>query len=101
LPELQAAGRLGVDRTTMVAVLDALEHKGLVIRHPDAADRRRNVVELTEAGRRALAGGTRAYDDAERKYLAPLGEAVAGQLTRTLQMLVGKNAKTTIMTERE
>ena len=46
----QAAQRLGVDRTTMVALVDALEGKGLVQRHADAADRRRNVVELTAAG---------------------------------------------------
>ena len=46
----EAAQRLGVDRTTMVALLDALEAKGLVTRHPHAGDRRRNVVELTPAG---------------------------------------------------
>src|ERR1700739_2264709 len=45
----QAAQRLGIDRTTMVARLDALEDKGLVSRHPHAEDRRRNLVELTNA----------------------------------------------------
>src|SRR5438874_291380 len=40
----QAARRLGVDRTTMVGLLDVLESKALVVRRPDAADRRRNVV---------------------------------------------------------
>ena len=50
----QAAQRLGVDRTTMVGLVDALEAKGLVRRHAHAADRRRNVVELTEAGREIL-----------------------------------------------
>lgn len=62
----QAAKRLGVDRTTMVAVLDTLQAKGLVSRHPDAEDRRRNVVELTDAGRETLRHATRASDDAER-----------------------------------
>lgn len=32
----QAAQRLGIDRTSMVARLDALEEKGLVSRHPHA-----------------------------------------------------------------
>ena len=41
----QAAQRLGIDRTTMVALLDTLEGKGLVARHPHADDRRRNVVD--------------------------------------------------------
>ena len=52
----QAAGRLGVDRTTMVGLLDGLEGKGLVARHADAGDRRRNVVGLTDAGQRTLQG---------------------------------------------
>src|ERR1700744_1201527 len=43
----QGAQRLGVDRITMVALLDTLEAKGLVSRHPHTEDRRRNVVELT------------------------------------------------------
>jgi DNA-binding MarR family transcriptional regulator len=47
----QVAGRLGVDRTTMAGLLDELEAKGLVARHADAGDRRRNVVELTGDGR--------------------------------------------------
>src|SRR5262249_23120664 len=47
----QAAQRLGVDRTTMVALIDALEDKGLVRRHADAEDRRRDGGGLTEAGR--------------------------------------------------
>jgi len=55
----QAAQRLGIDRTTMAAMLDTLEGKGLVSRHPDADDRRRNVVELTDAGKDIPAGPLR------------------------------------------
>src|SRR5919199_2262391 len=76
----QAAGRLGVDRTTMVALLDTLENKGLVSRHPHAEDRRRNVVELTEAGHALLEKATRASDEAEREFLAPLDPQTARQL---------------------
>src|SRR5262252_2253673 len=50
----QAAQRLGVDRTTMVGLVDALEDKALVRRRAHAGDRRRNVVEVTEAGRDIL-----------------------------------------------
>src|SRR5262245_33977093 len=48
--QLEVAQTLGIDRTTMVALLDVLERKGIVTRRPDPADRRRNVVELTEKG---------------------------------------------------
>jgi DNA-binding MarR family transcriptional regulator len=76
----QAAQRLGVDRTTMVALLDALEGNGLVARRPDAADRRRNVVELTQHGRATLRRATRASDEAARRLLEVLDEDEATQL---------------------
>jgi DNA-binding MarR family transcriptional regulator len=84
----QAARRLGVDRTTMVALLDALEAKGLVTRHPHAEDRRRNVVELTAAGRDTLRDATRASDEAERRFLAPLSKPAARQFRDALQQLL-------------
>jgi DNA-binding MarR family transcriptional regulator len=84
----QVAQRLGVDRTTMVALLDTLEGKGLVSRHPHADDRRRNVVELTDAGRDVLLRASAANDEAERAFLAPLGSQAAEQLRDSLQALV-------------
>lgn len=76
----QAAQRLGVDRTTMVGLLDALEAKALVARRADAADRRRNVVELTDHGRTTLEQATRASDAAEQQLLAGLSKTDAAQL---------------------
>jgi DNA-binding MarR family transcriptional regulator len=84
----QAARRLGIDRTTMVALLDALEDKGLVTRHPHAEDRRKNVVELTALGRDTLRDATQASDDAERRFLAPLTEPAAQQLKDALRALL-------------
>lgn len=80
----QAARRLGIDRTTMVGVIDALEEGGWVVRRPDPADRRRNVVELTDAGRAELKRAKRASDAAERELLAPLGSADAKKLRALL-----------------
>src|SRR3954451_22627881 len=68
----QAAARLGIDRTTMVGLLDSLEGKELVARRADAADRRRNVVVLTDAGQAKLQEATKASDAAERKLLGKL-----------------------------
>jgi len=80
----QVAGRLGVDRTTMVSLLDGLERKGLLARQPDPADRRRNVVVLTDAGRRALRDATAASDEAERQLLADLSPTEAEQFRALL-----------------
>ena len=84
----QTAQRLGIDRTTMVALLDTLEDKGLVSRHPHADDRRRNVVELTDAGQDTLRRATEASDDAEREFLAPLSSQAAQHLRNSLQTIV-------------
>lgn len=84
----QAAQRLGIDRTTMVALLDTLERKGLVARHPHADDRRRNVVELTEAGQETVVDANLAAELAERELMASLSEADAKQLRASLQTIV-------------
>lgn len=74
LSQLQVARRLGIDRTTMVALIDGLERKNLVERHPDPDDRRRNIAALTAAGHETVTEATRAADEAERRFLEPLGE---------------------------
>lgn len=85
-PESQqeAAARLGVDRTTMVAFLDGLEGRGLVARTPDPSDRRRNLVELTGEGRKALRRGVKASDRAEDELLAGLSDRDAAKLREIL-----------------
>src|SRR6201996_289122 len=84
----QAAQRLGIDRTSMVARLDALEDKGLVSRHPHAGDRRRNVVELTDAGRDTVQRATEASERAEAALLAPLSPQEGERLREALQTIV-------------
>lgn len=86
--QLQVAQILGVDRTTMVALLDALERKGLVTRQPDPGDRRRNVVELTEQGRRTYAESRAVYRETEDAFLAVLDESGVAQLRHALSTLI-------------
>jgi DNA-binding MarR family transcriptional regulator len=83
----QLATRVGIDRTTMVAFVDALERKGLVERHPHPADRRKNVVALTPTGHDTLEQATREADAAERAFLAPLSDRDARQLKESLRRL--------------
>lgn len=88
LSQQEAADRLGVDRTTMVVLVDTLESKGLVERRRSPQDRRRNIVALTAPGRDCLRGAGDARDKVERDFLAPLGEAAAAEFVRALQILV-------------
>jgi DNA-binding MarR family transcriptional regulator len=81
------AGRLGVDRSTMSALIDGLEDHGLVERRRSPSDRRRNIVRLTPAGRDCLAEAEAARCAAERRFLAPLDEDTAAALLRALHLL--------------
>jgi DNA-binding MarR family transcriptional regulator len=93
LSQHQAARRLAIDRTTMVALLDGLQDKGLAERHPHPGDRRRNVVELTAKGHQVMDEALRATHDAERRFLAPLGDAEARRFRRALQTLIAAGPK--------
>ncbi|MEU6479667.1 MarR family winged helix-turn-helix transcriptional regulator [Streptomyces sp. NPDC047017] len=92
--QLEIAARLGVDRTTMVGVIDSLESKGYVERHRSDRDRRRNVVTLTAAGQLCLGEAEVARERVERDFLAPLDETSATALTEALVTLHRARADT-------
>jgi DNA-binding MarR family transcriptional regulator len=66
------AADIGYDKTRLIAVLDDLEHRGLVTRTPDPADRRARVVSLTAAGEERQATTQRAIHAMEDRLLAHL-----------------------------
>jgi DNA-binding MarR family transcriptional regulator len=76
----EIARLLSVDRTTMVALIDALEIKGAVSRTPSTDDRRRNVVALTASGSTLLAKAQAATKRADEHFLEPLSGRSAQQL---------------------
>ncbi|HTJ69005.1 MAG TPA: MarR family transcriptional regulator [Actinospica sp.] len=82
------ARRLGIDRTTMVALIDALEAKSVVVRRPSAEDRRRNVVEFTESGHGLFRQALQASDEAERRFVSPLEDAAAELLREQLRAVI-------------
>jgi DNA-binding MarR family transcriptional regulator len=89
LPQSQQeiARRLDVDRTSMVALVDELERKGLAERRSATGDRRKNVLALTAAGQDTVREATMA-SNAEREFLARLSEAEAAALRQLLQTVV-------------
>jgi len=87
ISQQEAADQLRVDRTTMVSIVDALEVKGLLQRRRSAADRRKNIIELTATGLHCLRGAAVARDKVDRKFLAPLGDELARDFIRALQIL--------------
>jgi DNA-binding MarR family transcriptional regulator len=81
----EVATVLGVDRTSMVALLDALEHRGIVARRPSERDRRRNAVELTQDGRSLFQRAEQRSTQAELAFTAVLGDAGRAELRRALK----------------
>jgi len=81
------ADALGYDKAQLVGLLDELEGAGLVERRRDPADRRRQLVRMTPAGRRALGRLRRLADRLEDEFLAPLSEADRQQLHALLLRL--------------
>jgi DNA-binding MarR family transcriptional regulator len=81
------ADALGYDKGQLVGLLDELEEGGLIVRQRDQADRRRHVVEMTPAGRKALARARRLSARLEDEFLASLDEKERAQLHALLVRL--------------
>jgi DNA-binding MarR family transcriptional regulator len=77
----------GMDRTTMVAVLDDLERLGYARREPSPTDRRKHVVMPTDAGRSALKEAAVLLRKAEVAFLSPLSAAERKQLNALVARL--------------
>ena len=72
LPQQRLAEDLCIDANNTVILLNELEDKGWVVRERDPADRRRHVVAMTDAGRRAYVRAQESRDVVEDEVLGPL-----------------------------
>lgn len=79
---------VGVDPRNLVAVVDLLEGRGLVVREPHPGDRRRYSVRLTDAGHEELGRMRAASDAAEQEMLAALSAAERAALHALLSRLL-------------
>jgi DNA-binding MarR family transcriptional regulator len=86
--QLALAQSTGIDKTTLVAVLDRLEACQLVQRSPDPRDRRARVVKLTDHGRYMLDVAEITVRDIERAVLDHLPPDEREPLLRALPTLV-------------
>ena len=75
---------LSLDASQIVALVDALEARGLVSRAPDPADRRSNVIVSTAAGDALYTKASVLVARAERNSLQALSAAERDQLRELL-----------------
>ena len=88
LSQQRLGERQGVDRTTMVAVVDELERLGLVERRRDPADRRAYSLHATAKGRRVQRQASDAERRAEDEFLAPIAAGDRRHLKDLLRRLI-------------
>jgi DNA-binding MarR family transcriptional regulator len=93
-PSSQASlGRhTGMDRSDVVASVNELVSRGLVNRSPDPADRRRNVITITEAGATHVRRLEELLADVQNELAAPLSPAERHQLVRLLTQILDYHA---------
>ena len=88
LSQQSLGAKQGIDRTTMVAVVDELERAGYVERRRDPSDRRAYSLHATAKGRRVLGRAGDATKRAEAEFLAPLPPADRRRLKQMLRALL-------------
>jgi len=88
LPQQDLCASMHMDPNNCVLMLNDLEAAGHVERRRDPADRRRHIVEITPAGRKALVHAERAMESLEDDVLGALSaeerEVLRGLLSRAL-----------------
>jgi DNA-binding MarR family transcriptional regulator len=87
-PQLGLAAVVGLDKTTMVATVDALERRGLVRRELHPHDRRMRMVTVTESGQQLTAQAAAAASGMERRVLSVLPVRDRERLLPLLRALV-------------
>ncbi|WCN78650.1 MarR family winged helix-turn-helix transcriptional regulator [Micromonospora sp. LH3U1] len=85
--------RCGIDRSDVVAAVNDLAGRGLVVRAPDPADRRRNIISSTDAGTAEARRMGDTVDRVQRDLLAPLSNTERAQLTRLLTRLLEHHSR--------
>jgi MarR family transcriptional regulator, lower aerobic nicotinate degradation pathway regulator len=96
-PASQAAlgRRSGIHLSDMVATINELAERNLVVRAPDPADRRRNIISLTTAGKRQLRRLEKQLAETQDELLAPLSPEERQRLTELLSRLLDHHNRRT------
>jgi DNA-binding MarR family transcriptional regulator len=81
------AQAINADKSRIIGVLDDLQHRGLIQRQPDTADRRVHLLSLTPAGDRLRRSVESAIREREEDVLATLPAASREVFLRSLKAL--------------
>ncbi|HEX3915737.1 MAG TPA: MarR family winged helix-turn-helix transcriptional regulator [Caulobacteraceae bacterium] len=85
--QVDLAGILGADRATMMAIVDRLEARDLVKRERSRADRRRQHLNLTEAGAAMLTRAKALIAEHEERFKRRFSASELGALVSSLRRI--------------
>ncbi|BCY11664.1 MarR family winged helix-turn-helix transcriptional regulator [Actinoplanes sp. L3-i22] len=84
--------RMSVTKQSAAKTIATLEERGYVAREPDAVDRRRMRLIVTERGLALLREGESIFDEMRAQWERQVGAGVVASLEGALQNLVGDGA---------
>ncbi len=90
--QLEIATQLGIDKSTLVPLLDRLERDGLIVRATSERDRRVRIPQATPAGIEVVKEVAIARDAAINERLAAIPPAERASFHATLWRIVGDAA---------
>jgi len=85
------AGRIGLDTSTIGAVVDRLESRDLIERKVSSDDKRVRLLSVTPAGKKLLQGVMPAMLRAQDRMLAPLPKADRSKFMAMVKRIVEEN----------
>jgi DNA-binding MarR family transcriptional regulator len=88
LSQQELSALLTLDPARMVTIVDKLEELGYAERRRDPDDRRRSIVTLKPAGKKALDRAMDVVDESEAEFLRPLDTDEREQLGRAARKLM-------------
>jgi DNA-binding MarR family transcriptional regulator len=89
ITQRQLSDVMGIDANMVVLLLNALEERGFAVRERDREDRRRHIVRITPAGRKAVVRAERALEAVTDQALGGLDADERDQLRGLLAKALG------------
>jgi len=85
LSQMALARALGIDRSTLVPILNRLQTRGLLVRHPSPTDGRTHALGLTQAGEKALTRFAKLVKAHEKRISEGLSSTETAKLIELLE----------------
>ena len=86
--QIKLGDSIGVDKASMVKLVDALEDQKLIMRQDDPNDRRVNLLTITSMGKKKITQAKKIVEDVEKKFLHCLSLTEQENLKAYLAKLV-------------